>query len=403
MKTSLLKLGLFVLILVGGAVMSFAENQNVKVKGNFRGFDNAKILIYSADVNRLVGESVIHNGNFEVDVKADPSQAAKYFVYLPILDDGKQRGIDTRFFFIDNEVVQLSGRLKAGNVGRFKQVGSAVYDSFLSCDKNLDDTEFSVMKKSYAKTSDLFQACKNNLEKGKLQSEKYRLEGKLSSAEIKMYFDLTHQLEKGKVNLGLDAKIYEMFYPYRYSFIKPVIEKYEEVLGKEYFKQSYWAERLLKRYHVVSMYLEGRPVVDCEFLTMEGKYAKISDFKGKYVYIHLWDYDWDASSDQIENLKLMAEKFRKKNIVFINVCVNDDVERWKYMSKAMGSDHIVHLFHNKERETENYIQRDFTFKYAYKTKKMPRAILITPEQTIKKFRMSTPNGVMTMKTLKKLL
>lgn len=399
---SLLSKFVLVLSLFAGT-SSFAQVQDVKVSGNLRGLNDAELIIYESTSKDEAGRTVIKNGDFELTIKADPSEGRKYFVYLPILDDGQRAGVDSRIFFVDNSKVKLSGKLRAGRIAKFKMENSVMYDNYINSYKKLDNTKVRELEGELGKLEELSMYCANGIEREKYSRQKHNVQGRLDEAIYQRDISLINQLEKGVENKGLDARICDVLYGLKYSFLKPAIDRYTEYFGLEHMKKNYWTNRLLERYYIVSMFLPGRPAFECEFKKVNGEYVKLSELKGKYVYIHLWDYDHDQSSDQLESLKKLSEKFKKKNIVFLNISVNDDIQRWAEMAKRIDAANILQVNVDLQYEKSKNLPWDRTFKYVYKTKGLPRAILITPEQTIEKFRMHTPNSESSFKYLKKLL
>jgi thiol-disulfide isomerase/thioredoxin len=74
---------------------------------------------------------------------------------------------------------------------------------------------------------------------------------------------------------------------------------------------------------------KGRIAPDAEFYDANGKTSKLSDYRGKVVYIDAWATWCGPCKREIPNLKTLEEEFHDKNITFISVSTDRDVEAWK--------------------------------------------------------------------------
>jgi thiol-disulfide isomerase/thioredoxin len=77
----------------------------------------------------------------------------------------------------------------------------------------------------------------------------------------------------------------------------------------------------------------GYPAPDFELISDKGKTIRLSEQKGKYVYLHFWA-TWNATA--ISEMKLMIELYKRysADITFISVNMDEDPNLWKqYISK----------------------------------------------------------------------
>jgi thiol-disulfide isomerase/thioredoxin len=74
---------------------------------------------------------------------------------------------------------------------------------------------------------------------------------------------------------------------------------------------------------------KGRTAPDAEFYDAAGKPSKLSDYRGKVVYIDTWATWCGPCKREIPYLKTLEEEFHGKNIHFISVSTDRDVEAWK--------------------------------------------------------------------------
>lgn len=77
----------------------------------------------------------------------------------------------------------------------------------------------------------------------------------------------------------------------------------------------------------------GDACPDFKFVDPSGKFYTLADFKGKYVYMDVWATWCGPCVREIPYLKDVEEKMHGKNIVFVSVSKDQDVNAWKDMLK----------------------------------------------------------------------
>ena len=92
----------------------------------------------------------------------------------------------------------------------------------------------------------------------------------------------------------------------------------------------------------------GQPAADFAFEDMEGKTVRLSDFRGKYVYVDLWATWCGPCNAEIPHLRKLEERLRGKNIVFVGISSDSDRDAWAKFVKErdLGG---VQLFMNGDR------------------------------------------------------
>ncbi|WP_316636175.1 TlpA disulfide reductase family protein [uncultured Flavobacterium sp.] len=107
----------------------------------------------------------------------------------------------------------------------------------------------------------------------------------------------------------------------------------------------------------------------------KGGKTKLSDLKGKYVYIDLWATWCAPCRAEIPYLQKIEEKYHGKNIEFVSISVDKakDNEKWKKFvtDKQLGG---TQLFADKDWESD--------FVMSYGVTGIPRFILIDPKGNI---------------------
>ena len=117
--------------------------------------------------------------------------------------------------------------------------------------------------------------------------------------------------------------------------------------------------------------LNGNVAAQFDYLNFDGTKTKLSDFKGKYVYIDVWATWCGPCRGEIPSLQKVEEKYKDKNIAFVSISVDvqKDLEKWKKFvsDKALGG---IQLFADKDWNSE--------FIKAFGIDSIPRFILIDP-------------------------
>ncbi len=109
--------------------------------------------------------------------------------------------------------------------------------------------------------------------------------------------------------------------------------------------------------------------------TLDGEIIKLSDLKGKYVYIDVWATWCAPCIKQVPYLKKLEKRYHDKNIVFVSISVDKKEVKptWKQMvnDKELGG---LQLFADKSFDSD--------FMNAFAVNSIPRFILIDPKGNI---------------------
>jgi len=134
---------------------------------------------------------------------------------------------------------------------------------------------------------------------------------------------------------------------------------------------------ILQMYESVSKAnkLVGKPSPDFNFENHKGGKTKLSDLKGKYVYIDVWATWCGPCRQEIPYLQKIEEKYEGKNIVFVSISIDvkKDYEKWKKLvtDKNLGGIQLL---------ADNDWNSEFVVKYGITG--IPRFILIGPDGNI---------------------
>ena len=142
--------------------------------------------------------------------------------------------------------------------------------------------------------------------------------------------------------------------------------------------------------------LNGKVSPDFDYENYKGGKTKLSDLKGKFVYIDLWATWCAPCRAEIPFLQKIEEKYHGKNIQFVSVSIDKakDNEKWKkfVLDKKLGG---IQLFADKDWESE--------FVKAYGVTGIPRFILIDPKGNVVDANAARPSDLVLQTKLDVLL
>jgi len=95
-------------------------------------------------------------------------------------------------------------------------------------------------------------------------------------------------------------------------------------------KTPRYADSLKQFYAVVQLLKPGNPAPDFSLKNDKGEKVSLKSLRGKVVYIDFWGVGCGPCVYEIQNTtKPLHEKYKDKNVVFLNVCVDSDEKTWK--------------------------------------------------------------------------
>lgn len=80
--------------------------------------------------------------------------------------------------------------------------------------------------------------------------------------------------------------------------------------------------------------MEGRPAVDIPFRDIDGKEMRLSDFKGKVLYVDFWATWCLPCLAQLPDFEKLSEKY--PDIQFIGISIDQKVDWWKKKLEKNG-------------------------------------------------------------------
>lgn len=75
---------------------------------------------------------------------------------------------------------------------------------------------------------------------------------------------------------------------------------------------------------------DGNPAPAFTLEDLNGNQVSLSDFKGKWVYLNFWSVTCETCiNDFMKYDSAINEKYKDKNIVFLNICFEEDAHKWR--------------------------------------------------------------------------
>ena len=131
-------------------------------------------------------------------------------------------------------------------------------------------------------------------------------------------------------------------------------------------------EALLTKYQGWQRLAKGEVAPDFEISNEKGKPVRLSDFRGKVVYIDCWSSFCGPCISEMPAMRDLIAAFKGRNVVFISISADTDTQRWLSKVKEFGLDAV-----NLCTQGANH-----KFNQDYMAKAFPRYILINSEGII---------------------
>lgn len=151
-------------------------------------------------------------------------------------------------------------------------------------------------------------------------------------------------------NSELDPKIKDLLgldnAEYGFTYTKD-LEKYYSTYT-DYATIDQYIVKFNEQYHLKKSE-KGQPAMGFEFEGIDGKMYKLSDFKGKYIYIDIWASWCTPCIKQIPFLKELEKKYSDK-VNFVSIAWKDNPSQWKNAIKRESLQGIQLFAADKDAE-----------------------------------------------------
>jgi len=140
---------------------------------------------------------------------------------------------------------------------------------------------------------------------------------------------------------------------------------------KTYSKDSLHKQKIKEIYTEINRLNPGQPAPEFNLVDDKGKYVKLSDLRGKYVYIDVWATWCRPCIAEMPYLEKLKEKYKDAKITFVGINVNDFKTDW-----------LNYLRTKKPKGLQLYAGDNPEFKDLFQIQQVPKSILINPEGRI---------------------
>ena len=137
----------------------------------------------------------------------------------------------------------------------------------------------------------------------------------------------------------------------------------------------------LEEYIRLAAFSEGSDMPDFTLPDQNGKKIKLSDFRGKYVYIDLWATWCGPCRREMPFLKQLEEEYKGRNITFLSLSTDARKADWLKMVKS-----------HPMTGMQLFLGTGSRFQTAYKADGIPHFILLDPEGKIVNANMLRPSS-----------
>ena len=120
------------------------------------------------------------------------------------------------------------------------------------------------------------------------------------------------------------------------SYDRAYIEFKERV--SPYLKTEYLRNKMAAFEITIRKFSEGQPAFDFAGKDIQGKEHKLSDYKGKLVYVDVWATWCGPCNAQIPALQDLEKKYHGKPITFLSISLDKqtDLKKWENFVKEKG-------------------------------------------------------------------
>lgn len=122
------------------------------------------------------------------------------------------------------------------------------------------------------------------------------------------------------------------FGSYPFADVEKVYHQFISTCSSPFLKDT-----LQKYYTAMKRLKPGSPAPGFTLKNEKGKTVSLSDFKGKVVYIDFWGVECPPCIYDIQNhVPQLHERYKNKEVVFINICVDAKEAQWKEALEKYG-------------------------------------------------------------------
>lgn len=128
----------------------------------------------------------------------------------------------------------------------------------------------------------------------------------------------------------------------------------------------------------------GAPAPDVEFRDAQGRTHRLSEFKGKYVYVDLWASWCIPCCQEVPHLQKLEKEFEGGNVVFVSISTDKSEKPWRARMEQLK----VNV------EGNQWIVTDDRFSEMMNIRTIPHFLLYDKEGKLMKYRARRPSSAM---------
>lgn len=404
---------LTVMLAIASVTLVSAQMKTVKIKCELKGLDAEQVVLVHSDSESRqpveVATTVVDKGKCEFSIKADISRRERYAIYLPNLDDESRSNDKSReYFFVDTPEIKIVAKVKNDGFSEFSVPSSNTLSQYKEANAKIDRKAYNAQQVAESRSHQVMSSFQSERDPGRTgvewtvaDSTEYKKLRETWKQDAEKFFDLETQLGEqvlsqmtAEDNSGLNILLFDHYRGGSAILTIPLMETLLKIKSLEYIQSDYYLNYLYDRYIQFNAKNKNAQVADFDFITVDGKIARLGDLKGKYVYVNVWDVEDPGFEANLTAMEALADKYSsRKDLVFVNLNMNQDQDIWMaIMTGRKGMKALQWGINDNQRFYKTYDIYEF-----------PRAIMINKEQRIMQYKMGGPENPVTVEYLDTML
>jgi peroxiredoxin len=148
--------------------------------------------------------------------------------------------------------------------------------------------------------------------------------------------------------------IFFAFNHYRFDEVESVLIDFMPKCQTKVYKDT-----LNTYYTYIKRFKNGNPAPNFSLKDHNGKSVSLIDFKGKSIYLNFWGVHCSASKGDIQSFyPSLMEKYKGKDLVFINICIDENEKNWK---NALSENNLGGVNLLAENGADSKVCNDYNF------------------------------------------
>ena len=195
---------------------------------------------------------------------------------------------------------------------------------------------------------------------------------------------LQEQFKKPGIRIEITNRIIEN-YLRNYSYSDENYSRLEKLTTELPNRKEILKQYRAKRYSIV-----GAEMPDISFEDQDGNNHKLSDFKGKYIYVDLWASWCGPCVGEVPHLQKLEKKLKNKDVVFVSISLDSRRPEWIQKMKQLK------MHGNQWRAIDN------TFAEMLNVKGIPHFLIYGKDGRLLEYKTLRPSNSMIIEKLESL-